>query len=68
MESEKKQIIDIIENLPEDTTFDDAIYALYMGSKLRKSQEDIRNGRVITLEEFSKEMEEKIENSIIERS
>lgn len=35
-----------------NTLSDDAIYTLYLHSKLEKSKENIKNGNVITLEEL----------------
>lgn len=51
MINEKQKIIATVNTLPEDTTLDDAIYTLYLHSKLQKSQDDIKNGRVMTIEE-----------------
>ncbi len=55
MSNEKNQIIETVKTLPDNTTCEDAIYALYINSKLNKSEEDINNGRVMSIEE-SKEM------------
>lgn len=41
-----------------DTLSEDEIYALYLKSMLKKSEEDIKKGKVMTIEEFDKEMEE----------
>lgn len=68
MVSEKKQILATVKTLPDNATWDDAIYTLYLHSKIKKSEEDIKNGRVITLEELDKEMEAKYESYFIERS
>lgn len=57
MISEKEEILETVNTLPDDTTWDEAIYTLYLHSKLQKSKEDIKNGRVITLEELDKESE-----------
>lgn len=62
MSNEKQKILEVIHALPDDTTWDDAIYTLYLHSELDKSQDDIKNGRVITLEEFDKERKELYEN------
>lgn len=58
MINEKEQILETVNTLPDDTTWDDALYTLYLRSKLEKSREDIRNGRVITLEELRKHISE----------
>ena len=43
MNNIKEQIIETVSTLPEDTTWDEAIYTLYLKSKLKKSEEDIKN-------------------------
>lgn len=62
MKTQKKLIIEVIDSLPEDTTLDDAIYVLYMHSKLIKSKKSIEDGKFVTLEDLDKEMEAKYEN------
>ena len=45
-----------------NTLTNDELYNLYLNSKLQKSIDDIKNGRVMTLEELKKyidELEEK---------
>ena len=59
MINKKQEIIATINTLPDDTTWDDAIYALYLHSKLQKSQDDIKNGRVMTIEESKERMRKK---------
>ncbi len=59
MLSEKQEILATVSTLPDDTTWDDAIYALYLHSKLQKSQDDIKNGRVMTIEESKERMKKK---------
>ena len=64
MINEKQQILGVINTLPDNTTWDDALYTLYLHSKLEKSREDIKNGRVITLQElknYINRLEEKYE-------
>ena len=59
MINEKKQILATVNTLPDNTTWDDATYTLYIHSKLKKSQEDIKNGRVMTVEESKERMRKK---------
>ena len=59
MTSKKQEILATVNTLPDDTTWDDAIYTLYLHSKLQKSQEDIKNGRVMTVEESKERMRKK---------
>ena len=50
-----KQIIqDVIDHLPEQATFDDAMYALYVRQKLERSQQAVKEGKITTQEEMEK--------------
>lgn len=46
----------------EDDTLYDIIYNLVFFAKLKESEDDIKNGRVCTLEELQDEMEVKYES------
>ena len=59
MINEKQEIIATVNTLPEDATWDDAIHMLYLHSKLQKSQDDIKNGKVMTIEESKERMRKK---------
>lgn len=50
-----KNILNTI-NLESDTLYD-LIYDLIFFNALKESEDDIKNGRVITLDELAKEME-----------
>lgn len=50
----KEQIINTVNTLPDSTTWDEALYILYLHSKIKKSEEDIRNGKVMNLQELKK--------------
>ncbi|MGN1301667.1 MAG: hypothetical protein ACI4U9_04000 [Clostridia bacterium] len=54
MEQAKKFLNTI--NLESDTLYD-LIYDLIFFNALKESEDDIKNGRVITLDELAKEME-----------
>ena len=62
MTNEKQEILATVNTLPEDTTWDDAIYTLYLHSKLQKSQDDIKNANVLTIEESKERMRKKFTN------
>ena len=59
MTSKKQEILATVNTLLDDTTWDEAIYTLYLHSKLQKSQEDIKNGRVMTVKESKERMRKK---------
>lgn len=50
----KKEVISLIEDLPEDITLDDIIYHLYVKQKLIKAKEDIAQGRTYSHEKVKK--------------
>jgi len=53
----KKQILETVNTFPDNITWEDALYTLYVNAKIKKSTEDIQNGKVISLDDFDKEME-----------
>lgn len=56
MDNLEKQNVKEVCTLPE-LQMNDEEYAQYMKKQLKKSNEDFKNGRVVTLEEFEQEME-----------
>ncbi len=62
MINEKQEILATVNTLPDNTTWDDAIYTLYLHSKLQKSKDDIKNGRVMSIEESKEKMRKKYAN------
>ena len=61
MENEKKQVREIVNNTSEDTKLDDALYLLYFNEKIKRSKNDIKNGKVMTVEQSKERMHEKYE-------
>ena len=47
----------IIKSLPDDISFEDIQYHLFVADKLRKSREQINEGKVFTQEEVEKRLE-----------
>lgn len=56
--NEEKQRLKTKEEYFPELNMNDEEYLEYFNQKLKKSQDDIKNGRVITLEEFDRKMEE----------
>lgn len=52
MQTVKQIVCDTVNHLPEQATFDDAIYALYVRQKLEEGLRDINEGRTYTQEEI----------------
>jgi predicted transcriptional regulator len=56
MQTVKQIIHDIANHLPEQATFDDAMYALYVRQKLEKGLRDLDEGRTYTQEEVEQRL------------
>lgn len=57
MQTIKKEALDVISKLPEDTTIEEIMYQLYVLEKVRKGIEAVENGKTISSEELKKESE-----------
>ena len=57
MSTPKKEVIDLVEGLPEDATLEDIQYHLYVLQKVRKGLDDVEEGRVLSQEEMQKRFE-----------
>jgi len=51
MAKEKDTIIEMIKTLPDDTTMEDIIEAIYVRKKIEKGLKDSQEGRLFTHEE-----------------
>ena len=49
--SVKEEAKRLIDNLPEDATWDDAMYTLYVRQSIEKGLEDSRAGRTVDVKE-----------------
>jgi predicted transcriptional regulator len=56
MQTVKQIIHDIAEHLPEQATFDDAMYALHVRQKLEEGLRDLDEGRVYTQEQVEQQL------------
>ena len=56
MQTLKKIVHDIAEHLPEQATFDDAMYALYVRQKLEEGLRDLEEGRAHTQDEVEQQL------------
>lgn len=62
MTNAKEQVIEVINKMPDNASIEDIIYNIYFQIKLAKSEEDIKNGRLMSIEESKKRLEELYEN------
>lgn len=51
MQTAKQDVRNLLDNLPDDSTVEDIQYHLYVLEKIRRGQDDIRNGRHYTVEQ-----------------
>lgn len=56
MKSAKKAVQDILKQLPEDSSFEDIQYHIYVREKIEKGLQDIKAGKTFTQEEIEKRM------------
>lgn len=51
----KKQVFEIVKDLPEEVDIDEIMYRLYLRQKLEAAEKDVREGRLVSHEEVVKE-------------
>ena len=57
MEPLKKEAINTIAQLPDDTDMDEIMYQLYVLDKIRKGQKAVEQGHTISSEELRREID-----------
>ncbi len=56
MQTAKQEVGKLLDNLPEDCTFDDIQYHLYVMQKINKGLRDVEKGNVYTQEEMEERL------------
>ncbi len=51
----KKQVFELLEDLPDELDIDEIMYRLYVRQKLETAEKDVREGRIISHEEVVRE-------------
>ena len=51
----KQQILEMINNLPEEIDVDELMYRLYLWQKLQSAEDDVSKGRLLSHEDLTKE-------------
>lgn len=54
MQTVKQIVRDIADNLPEQATFDDVMYAIYVRQKLERSLQAVAEGKITSQDEMEK--------------
>jgi predicted transcriptional regulator len=57
MQSVKEEVIQLLKELPDDSTFEEIQYHLYVRQKIQSGIKDIEEGRTYTQEEMEKRMD-----------
>ena len=57
MQTAKQEVKELLDTLPEDTTFEDIQYHLYVRQKVQRGIQDINEGRIHSQDEVEKRME-----------
>ena len=56
MSTAKEEVRKLLDNLPDEATFEDIQYHIYVRQKIERGLEDIREGRVLDQEEVERLM------------
>ena len=56
MNAAKEEVLRILELLPEDASFEDIQYHIYVRQKIDHGLEDVKAGRTLSEEEFDQRM------------
>ncbi len=51
----KKQVLEIVKDLPEEVDIDEIMHRLYLRQKLEAAEKDVHEGKVVSHEEVVKE-------------
>ena len=62
MKTSKVEALECLESLPDDATWDNIAYRIYLNAKIAKSEEDFKAGRVKPHDQVMKEMDEWLES------
>ncbi|MCH8019954.1 hypothetical protein IH785_08840 [candidate division KSB1 bacterium] len=60
METAKEKVKKILDTLPDDSSFEDIQYHIYVRSKIEQGLKDIEEGSMLSLEEVERKMTKKI--------
>lgn len=61
MQTAKKEVIEVLKGLPDNSTLEEIQYHLYVRQKIERGIRDIEEGRIFTREEMEGRMEKWLE-------
>ena len=56
MQSPKEEVMQLLKELPDDSTLEEIQYHLYVRQKIQRGIKDVEEGRIYTQEEMEKRM------------
>ena len=56
MKTAKQEVRRLLENIPNDSTFEEIQYHIYVREKIERGLKDIKAGRVLTMQEVDKRL------------
>ncbi len=57
MATAKQEVLSLLDQLPDDATFEDIQYHIYVREKIGRGLKDVEEGRVLSEEETQRRME-----------
>ena len=60
METAKEKVKKILDTLPDDSSFEDIQYHIYVRSKIEQGLKDIEEGSVLSQEELERKMAKRV--------
>jgi predicted transcriptional regulator len=57
MQSAKEEVMQLLKELPDDSTLEEIQYHLYVHQKIQRGIKNVEEGRIYTQEEMEKRME-----------
>ena len=57
MQSAKETVREILDNLPQDSTYEDIVYEIYVKKNIEISKEQFKNGEIIPEDQMNKRFE-----------
>jgi predicted transcriptional regulator len=61
MQSAKQEVMELLSDLPDDSTLEQIQYSLYVRQKIERGLRDVEEGRAHTQEEVEKRMDKWVE-------
>jgi len=61
MQSAKQEVMELLNDLPDDSTLEEIQYSLYVRQKIERGLRDVDEGRTHTQEEVEKRMKKWVE-------